>query len=117
MLLPLSVLFATVLSKHLNSEFDIQIRSGYLTTESLDVLKDMKDDFGKLQYKDELHKVFKEARKPLKNYYVSKHPYILNLLDVVEDECISWFESIIENEHEKCLKTRRKLNMKLCKEK
>ena len=117
MILPLSVLFASVLAKHMNSEFEVQIRSGDLTLDSRTKLIEMESDFRVLQFQEEIGKIFRDARNDLKTHTLYQHPYIYGLLNVVEDECILWFKEIIVQEHGKCLKNRRKQNTKLCKEK
>ena len=117
MILPLAILFASVLAKHMNSEFEIQIRSGSLTPASRTKLKEISADSQTLQYTDDIKLIFQEARSSLHKYDIHRHPHILNLINVVEDECILWFREIIAKEHENCVKNRRKQNMKLCRKK
>lgn len=112
----LSILFASVLEKHANNEFEIQIRSGEITGSSKDILIELNEDFKVLQYKERLNDIIQNCKKSVKNE-IHRYPYIMELLNVVEDDLAGWFRDIIAVIHTKTMKTRRNLNMKLCDEK
>ena len=116
-ILPFSILFASVLAKHSSSEFEIQIRSGDLTPASRKLLCILEEDFRTLQYKDKIRITFQSSRSSVNEHTLHQHPYILDLLDVVEDVVTRWFIDIIDREHRNSLKLRRMKNMSLCEEK
>ena len=49
-----SILFASVLEKHANNEFEIQIRSGEITSSSKEILQVLNEEYKTLQYKERL---------------------------------------------------------------
>jgi hypothetical protein len=84
-IISLSILFAIVLEKHANNEFDIKIRSGEITGSSKDILKELNEDYKVLQYKERLMNIIMNCKKSVENE-IHRYPYIKVLLDVVEDD-------------------------------
>ena len=111
-----SEIFFRVLKKHLDTEFEVQIRSGELTLDSEPTLDALQLDFESLQYIENVKKIFNDCRK-LNARKVKSVSSVSELLKVAEEEAFSWFSDKIKKVQNDALRNRRQKKKKMCNQK
>jgi hypothetical protein len=100
-----------VYQKHLEKEFEVQIRDGSITLEGREILNKLRGDFAVLQFEDKIEEIIQEAIKRL-GYYD------LNLvIEPVRRDLLDLFSSTIHKLKQVVKDTRRKIDNDLCVEK
>ena len=103
-----SDVFFRTLKTHLESEFEVQIRHGELTSEAISNLDILQEHYNILQYEDQIRTIFQNCRTFFP--HILKNDYISDLLCVAEDEVLIWVSELIKSTQDNALSHRRQKN-------
>ena len=106
------VQFKNVLTTHLSSEFEIQIRDGNITLAGQQTLLDLQKNYDVLQYESRIDEIFDQCAKLI---IAGRHSRVYELFCVVKDDILQDIPRIISRIQNNVLKTRRAKDNSLCK--
>ena len=82
--------YVDVCRRHLESEYQVQIRYGRISLESSQVVQKLKDDFEKIQVEIQIDKIL------VYNVSLSKNTnHLLKLLQPVRADLLAYFEQVL----------------------
>ena len=110
-----SVRFFEALKNQLETELEVQVRNGILTSDAEENLDYLQTQFKILQYEEQVKSIFINCCSKFPHFV--KKPLVFDLLCVAEDEVLGWFLLRIKTIYEKTLIARRRKNNIMCSQK